>query len=80
VPSDDDLLARTLGFSGSYASDDGHVTIRRLRGGHGYSGASFTGSCTACARAELLPPEGEPLADLGAAAQFAAVHRHGEVD
>jgi hypothetical protein len=80
VPSDDDLLERTLAFSGSYASDDGHVTIRRARGASPYSGAQFTGTCTVCARAGLLPPEGELLADLTAAAQFAAVHGHDEVD
>jgi hypothetical protein len=80
VPSDDDLLERTLAFSGSYASDDGHVTIRRARGASPYSGAQFTGICTVCARAGLLPPEGESLADLTAAAQFAAVHRHDQID
>jgi hypothetical protein len=80
VPTDDDLVERTLAFSGSYASDDGQVTIRRSRSTNGYSAAAFTGRCGACAQAGMTPPEGEPLDDLVEAAQFAAAHRHGEVD
>jgi hypothetical protein len=80
VPTDDDLVERTLAFSGSYASDDGQVTIRRCRGAHEYAAASFTGRCATCARAGLTPSEGEPLDGLAEAAQFAAAHRHGEVD
>ena len=30
MPSDDELLERTLAFSGSYVSDDGNVSIRRV--------------------------------------------------
>ena len=30
MASDDDLLERTLAFSGSYVSDDGTVTVRRV--------------------------------------------------
>jgi hypothetical protein len=77
---DDELLARTLAFSGSYVSDDRHVTIRRVRGSSGYLAARFTGTCALCARAGLTPPSGEPLADSRAAAQFLAAHRHGDVD
>jgi hypothetical protein len=79
-PTDDDLLERTLAFSGSYASDDGAVTIRRARDAAEYSTTRFTGHCAPCARAGLTPAAGEPLADLVAATQFAAAHRHGEVD
>ena len=80
TPSDDVLLERTLAFSGSYTSDDGHVTIRRSRPVPDYSTERFAGHCAPCARAGLTPPVGEPLADLAVAARFAAVHRHGEVD
>ena len=79
MSSDDDLLESTLGFSGSYTSDDGHVTIRRLRGTTAYSAARFSGACTVCTEAGLTPPGGEPLVDLAAAARFTAAHRHGEV-
>jgi hypothetical protein len=80
TPSDDVLLERTLAFSGSYTSDDGHVTIRRFRPAPDYSTARFAGHCVPCARSGLTPPVGEPLADLTVAARFAAAHRHGEVD
>ena len=43
TPSDDVLLERTLAFSGSYTSDDGHVTIRRYRPVPDYSTARFAG-------------------------------------
>ena len=39
------LLERTLAFSGSYTSDDGHVTIRRFRPVPDYSTARFAGHC-----------------------------------
>jgi hypothetical protein len=80
VTSNDDLLERTLAFSGSYVSDDGHVTIRRSIASIEYSGARFTGYCAVCTRAGRSPPSGEPLSDIRAAAQFLAAHRHGEVD
>ena len=80
VPSEDELLERTLAFSGSYVSDDGHVTIRRVRGSTEYSAARFTGYCAVCARRGLTPPTGEALPDVRTAAQFLAAHHHGEVD
>jgi hypothetical protein len=81
VPSDDDLLERTLAFSGSYVSDDGHVTIRRsAAGSFEYSEARFVGQCHVCSRTGLTPSTGEPLADVRAAVQFVAAHDHGDVD
>jgi hypothetical protein len=80
VPSDDDLLERALAFSGSYVSDDGHVTVRRSSGSLEYSGARFTGYCAVCARTGLTPPSGEPLTDVRAAAQFVVAHHRGEAD
>jgi hypothetical protein len=80
VPSDDDLLERALAFSGSYVSDDGHVTVRRSSGPIEYSGARFTGHCAVCARTGLTPPSGEPLSDVRAAVRFVVAHHHGEAD
>jgi hypothetical protein len=81
VPSDDELLERTLTFSGSYVSDDGHLTIRRsISGSFEYSGNRFVGYCSRCGRALLIPPDGEPLPDVSAAIAFAATHDHGDVD
>jgi len=80
VPSDDELLERTLAFSGTYVSDDGHVTIRRSSGSSAYSGARFIGYCLVCSRAGLAPATGEPLADIRAAVQFVSAHHHGDVD
>ncbi len=81
MPFDDDLLERTLAFSGTYLSDDGQVTIRRsLVRSAGYSGARFVGHCAVCSRAGRTPSTGEPLFDMRAAAQFAAAHDHGDVD
>ena len=81
VPSDDELLERTLTFSGSYVSDDGNVTIRRSAPGPGeYAGNRFVGYCRRCARTRLMPSDGEPLPDAPAAIRFAATHDHGEVD
>jgi hypothetical protein len=80
VPSDDVLLERTLAFSGSYVSDDGHVTIRRSFGSSEYSGSRLTGFCDVCARAGRTARAGEPLSDVRAAAQFVAAHAHGDVD
>ena len=80
VPSDDDLLERTLRFSGSYVSDDGHVTLRRMSGAVSYAAAGFLGRCDVCARAGHTPAAGEPLADVRAAVQFVARHRHGDGD
>ena len=81
MPSDDDLLERTLAFSASYVSDDGHVTIRRSAVGPSeYSGNRFVGHCAVCARALLIPPAGEALADVRAAIHFVATHDHGDAD
>jgi hypothetical protein len=80
VPSDDELLERTLVFAGSYVSDDGHVTIRRSFGSAGYSAARFVGFCAVCSREGLVPSSGEPLSDIRAAVQFVAAHDHGGVD
>ena len=80
VPSDDDLLERTLRFSGTYVSDDGHVRIRRASSEMEYSAARFLGYCDACARAGRTPPAGEPLADVRAVVQFVAAHNHSDVD
>jgi hypothetical protein len=81
VPSDDDLLERTLAFSGSYVSDDGTVTIRRsVADTSEYSGDRFVGRCTVCSRALLTPPTGQLLPDVRAAVQFAATHHHGDED
>jgi hypothetical protein len=81
VPTDGGLVERTLAFSGSYQSDDGHVRISRVRSGaFEYSGDRFRGNCDICARAGLLPADGEPLADVGAVDRFLATHDHGDVD
>lgn len=81
MPSDDELLERTLAFSGSYVSDDGHLTIRRAPSGSGeYSGDRFAGYCQRCVRERLIPIDGEPLHDLRAASRFAATHDHGDID
>lgn len=79
--SDDELLVRTLAFSGSYVSDDGNVIIRRSPvGSLEYSGDRFIGNCRPCFRARLIPPTGAALPDADAAVRFMATHRHGEVD
>ena len=79
--SHDDLLVRTLAFSGSYVSDDGDVTIRRSRGSSlEYAGDRFIGTCRPCFRAHLIPPTGAPLPDADAARRFMATHSHGGVD
>ena len=81
MPSDDELLERTLAFSGSYMSDDGRLTIRRTASGSGeYSGNRFAGYCRRCVRAQLIPIDGEALRDMPAAIRFAATHDHGDVD
>lgn len=81
VPCDYDLLERTLAFSGSYVSDDGHVTIRRsAAGSFEYSEARFVGQCHVCSQAGRTPSTGEPLADVRAAVQFLAAHDHGDLD
>ncbi|MGZ8805174.1 MAG: hypothetical protein ACXWZG_07745 [Microbacterium sp.] len=81
MPSDDELLERTLAFSGSYVSDDGNVTVRRAApGSFEYSGDRFLGHCTVCSRASLTSLTGEPLSDVRAAIQFAATHNHGDLD
>ena len=81
MASDDELLERTLAFSGSYVSDDGNVTVRRVAAASfEYSGDRFLGHCTVCARALLIPLTGEPLTDVRAAIQFVAAHNHGDLD
>jgi hypothetical protein len=81
VPTDAGLVERTLAFSGSYVSDDGHVRISRARSGASqYSGARFVGTCDVCARVGLLPATGDELADVGAADRFLATHDHGDRD
>jgi hypothetical protein len=80
MASDDELLERTLAFSGSYVSDDGNVTVRRVASEFEYSGHRFLGNCTVCSRALLVPLAGEPLSDVRAAILFVAAHDHGDVD
>ena len=81
VPTDDELLERTLTFSGSYVSDDGQVTIRRSASGPvEYTGNRFVGYCRRCGRSRLIPSDGEQLPDIPAAVRFAATHDHGDVD
>jgi hypothetical protein len=81
MASDDELLERTLAFSGSYVSDDGNVTVRRVAdGAFEYSGHRFLGNCAVCSRALLIPLTGEPLADVRAAGLFMTAHQHGDVE
>jgi hypothetical protein len=81
MPSDDELLERTLAFSGSYVSDDGNVTVRQVAtASFEYSGDRFIGNCTVCSRALLIPLTGEPLSDVRAAINFVAAHNHGDVE
>jgi hypothetical protein len=81
VPTDDDLIERTLAFSGSYVSDDGQVTIERSsRGSSQYSGARFVGHCHVCSIAGSTAAADQPLSDVHAAARFVAAHDHGNVD
>src|SRR4051794_26481838 len=81
MASDDELLERTLAFSGSYLSDDGNVTVRRVAAASfEYSGPRFLGNCAVCSRAHLIPATGEPLSDVSAAVLFLAAHRHGDGD
>jgi hypothetical protein len=81
MPSDEELLGRTLAFSGTSVSDDGTVTIRRSSmDSVEYSGDRFVGNCTICSRALLIPAKGEPLTDVKAAFRFMSAHHHGDVD
>jgi hypothetical protein len=80
MASDDELLERTLAYSGSYVSDDGNVTVRRIAAEFEYGGHRFLGNCRICSRARLLPSTGEPLADVRAAILFVAAHNHGDVE
>ena len=80
MASDEELLERTLAFSGSYVSDDGNVTVRRAAAEFEYAGHRFLGNCRVCSRALLIPPTGEPLSDVRAAILFVAAHHHGDVD
>jgi hypothetical protein len=79
VPTDQNLLERTLAFADSYVSDDGQVAVRRAPAAP-YSGARFAGSCAICSRAGLLPPSGELLFDVRVAAQFVSAHSHDDRD
>jgi hypothetical protein len=79
--SSDDLLERVLAFSGTYVSDDGDVTVRRsVVDSTAYSTARYAGWCQTCAHADLVGPDGEPLADVRAAARFVATHDHAGTD
>jgi hypothetical protein len=81
VPSDDELLERTLAFSGTYVSDDGDVTIRRSPvDSAAYAAHRYVGWCLACVRAGLVPATGEQLSDVRAAARFVATHDHAGTD
>jgi hypothetical protein len=80
LPSTEELIERTLAFSGSYTSDDGHLAIRRSAGSLEYSGHRYLGYCRSCARVQLILPSGEPLPDVAAAVRFTATHDHDEVD
>jgi hypothetical protein len=81
MPTDEELLERTLVFSGSYVSDDGTVTVRRATAASiEYAGDRFLGNCTVCSRALLIPRTGEPLPDLRAAIHFVSSHTHDDVD
>jgi hypothetical protein len=80
APSDEPLLERTLAFADSYVSDDGQVSVRRAPASSEYSAARFAGHCAVCSRAGVLPPAGEPLFDVRAAARFVSAHTHGERD
>ena len=80
MASDDDLLEVTLAFSGSYVSDDGNVTVRRVTAEFEYSGHRFLGNCAVCARASRIPAAGEPLSDVRSAILFVAAHSHGDQD
>src|SRR3712207_3383219 len=80
VLSGEDLLDRSLTFSGSHESDDGQVRIRRATAPFEYAGARLVGSCAICARAGLTAPTGERLPDLHAAAGFLSAHDHGDID
>ena len=81
MASDEDLLERTLAFSGSYVSDDGNVTVRRIAAPtFEYEGHRFLAHCSVCSRAGLVPLTGEQLSDVRAAILFVAAHNHGDVD
>jgi hypothetical protein len=81
VPPDDELLEQTLAFSGSYVSDDGAVTITRsVVRAAAYSGDRFVGRCAVCTARLLVPPDGEPLADVPEAVRFVSTHDHGGLD
>jgi hypothetical protein len=80
MPQDEHFLERTIAFAGTYVSDDGLVSVRRAPASSEYSGARFAGHCAVCSPAALLPPMGEPLFDVRAAAQFVSTHTHGDGD
>ena len=81
MPTDAGLVERTLAFSGSYLSDDGPVRISRARPDtFQYAGNQFVGNCDICARAGLVPGDGEQLADVRAVERFLATHAHGDAD
>ena len=80
LPSEQELIERTLAFSGTYVSDDGQLAIRGSAGSFEHSRHGFLGYCGSCARARVIPPTGEPLPDVVAAVRFIATHDHNEVD
>jgi hypothetical protein len=81
LPSEQELIERTLAFSGSYVSDDGTMTITRSAvQADAYSGDRFVGRCAVCAAGLLVPADGEPLADVREAVRFVATHDHGGLD
>jgi hypothetical protein len=81
MPADDELLERTLHFSGSYVSDDGAVAVRRAAAdAFEYSGHRYLGNCTICSRVARDSLAGESLPDIRAAILFVAAHHHSDVD
>jgi len=81
MASDENLVERTLAFSGTYVSDAGNVTVRRATDtSFEYAGHRFLGNCTVCSGVLTLRPTGEPLSDVRAAILFVAAHDHADVD
>ena len=67
MPSDDELLERTLAFSGSYVSDDGNVSIRRVVAESlPYSACALPRQLHRLFLAASSPPTGEPICPTSA--------------